>query len=77
MLSRECSQFKKYKTVRVTCRDGDRLFYKGLSFDQDLLTAYPRLMDILADNVKLIDVIERNTGVTKSDIGGRASVFQL
>lgn len=58
-------------------RDGDRYFYKGLEFDFELVEAYPRITTILNDGVKFIDVIARNSGVTKGDLQGRSSVFQL
>lgn len=64
----------------ITCvcnRDGDRYFYKGVTFDPDVKNAYSRLNTILNDGVRFLDVIARNTGVSYGDLRGRGSVFQL
>lgn len=58
-------------------RDGDRFFYKGIKFDRDLFEAYPRLNDIVKDQVRLRDIIVRNTDIKPSELGKRDSVFKL
>ncbi|GMH42851.1 hypothetical protein BSKO_10770 [Bryopsis sp. KO-2023] len=68
---------ESFKEQFTRMRDGDRFFYSALQFDLDVLAGYPRLNDILANRVKLIDIIERNTDVSRSDFGGRATLFQL
>lgn len=59
-------------------RDGDRLFYKGFPFPNELVSRYNRINLIKNDRVKLGDIIARNTGIQKGDLqGARPSVFQL
>lgn len=60
-------------------RDGDRFFYEGFQWDDEVLEAYPRITEILNNQVRIADVIERNTDITKEElgIGSRQSAFQL
>lgn len=58
-------------------RDGDRFFYKGIKFNADVINAIPRIKDVFDDKVKLRDIILRNTDIKDSELGNRASVFQL
>lgn len=52
----------------IRSRDGDRFFYSGINWDPLLLRAYPRLQSVLNDEVKLHDIIIRNTEVTGSEL---------
>jgi len=54
-------------------RDGDRFFYTGLKWDVKIVERYPRINDIMADKVKLADVIVRNTDITYEELEPRAS----
>lgn len=60
-------------------RDGDRFFYKGIQWDHTMLESYPRLEQIVADEVRLADIVFRNTDVTPAElgIGPRETAFQL
>lgn len=68
---------ESFKEQFTRMRDGDRFFYTSLRFDLDVIAGYPRINDILQNKVKLIDIIERNTDVSRSDFGGRSTLFQL
>lgn len=59
-------------------RDGDRFFYSSIDWNDEILDKYPRLQRILNDNVKLADIIERNTGITheEMDSDGRDTVLR-
>lgn len=54
-------------------RDGDRFFFRGLSWDLKLVEKYPRLNDIMDGKVKLVDVIVRNSDITYEELGQRTS----
>lgn len=60
------------------CRDGDRFFYKGFPFPNELVSKYSRINSIKGDSVKLADIIVRNTQIQKADlVGSRPTIFQL
>ena len=57
-------------------RDADRFFYTSIEFNEELIQKIPVIADIVSDNVRLADVIARNTDVKRSELGTKASVFQ-
>ncbi|GMH39266.1 hypothetical protein BSKO_07164 [Bryopsis sp. KO-2023] len=67
------SLINNYKRLR----DGDRLFYKGLQFNDEMYQKYPRLLDVMNDKIKLLDIAIRNTDSTAADFEGRESLMQL
>lgn len=71
--------FTIVKNQFTNFRDCDRFYYKGIEWDADLLSSYPRLNEIVSDKVKLADVIVRNTYVTYEELGNRSngSVMQI
>ena len=58
-------------------RDGDRFFYSGIRFSLDLISQMPRIKRIVQHKMTLADIIFRNTGVTKEELGKKASVFRV
>ena len=58
-------------------RDADRFFYTGIDFNGDLIEKIPVVQDILNNNVKLADVIVRNSKIERHELGMRDSVFQI
>eukprot|EP00803_Ostreobium_quekettii_P003714 evm.model.scf_1083.1 EVM.evm.TU.scf_1083.1 scf_1083:16746-22125(+) len=60
-------------------RDGDRFFYKGIQWSNRMLSGYPRIEAIVADEVRLADILERTTGITLHELGvpPRDTAFQL
>jgi len=71
--------FTVLKDQFTRMRDGDRFFYKSLEWNNKMLKGYPRLESIVADEVKLANILERNTGITLTEIGipPRETAFQL
>ncbi|GMH40791.1 hypothetical protein BSKO_08695 [Bryopsis sp. KO-2023] len=58
-------------------RDGDRFFYKGVKWSDELLAAYPRVSKINLDEIKLSDIIVRNSDISADEMGlDRFSVFK-
>ena len=53
----------------VVVRDGDRFFYSAIQWNDEILDKYPRLQSILNDEVKLADIIVRNTDITFDEMG--------
>lgn len=58
-------------------RDGDRFFFRALQWDPIILSAYPRINDIMEGKIKLREVLLRTTGITASELGQRPSVFKI
>eukprot|EP00210_Caulerpa_lentillifera_P004833 g4614.t1 len=58
-------------------RDGDRFFFKALQWDPIILSAYPRINDIMEGKIKLREIILRTTGISPRELGHRSSVFKV
>lgn len=60
----------------VRMRDGDRFFYKGVKWSDEVLESYPRATAIINDEVKMVDIIARTTGC-EADEFKDGKVFQV
>lgn len=62
----------------VRSRDGDRFFYVGYQWAPFLFEGYPRLTSIINNEVKLHNIITRNTEVTETEVNvfGSGTVFR-
>lgn len=60
-------------------RDADRFFYKNLVISPKVMSAYPRLRNIMNDEIQLADIIVRNTGISRRKLirTDRSSIFEF
>lgn len=59
-------------------RDGDRFFYPSIGWSDDILQRYPRLRSVVNDEVKLADIIVRNSGINYDEMhmGDRDTILR-
>ena len=68
----------KHPLPSLLCRrDGDRFFYTGIRFSPDLIAQMQRIKRIVQHEIKLADIIIRNTEITEKELGKKASVFRV
>lgn len=70
--------FTAIKDQFTRVRDGDRFFYPSIQWGEDILQQYPHLRSVVNDEIKLADIIVRNSEITYDEIhaGGRTTILR-
>jgi len=70
--------FTAIKDQFTRVRDGDRFFYPSIQWGEDILQQYPYLRSVVNDEIKLADIIVRNSEITHNEMhtGGRTTILR-